>query len=113
MAAYIFTVCLFCGVISGVAYDVLYIVRCLACGVKKENYTVKDRIFIIICDLIYCLLFAAGFIFVSALFGFGDLRLYMLAGCALGALLYLKSFHIIVAFLANKVYNIYNNKRSG
>lgn len=106
MQIYIFIICLFCGVLSGIVYDVLYIARCILCGVNSAAYTVKDRIFIIICDLLYCLVFAAGFIFISVLFGFENLRFYMLLGCAAGAFIYLKSFHIIVAFLMRKVYNI-------
>ena len=105
MQIFIFLVCLFCGVLSGVVYDVLYIARSVLCGINKSVYTVKDRIFTVICDLLYCLVFAAGFIFVSVMFNFENLRLYMLLGCVLGALIYLKSFHIIVAFFVRKVYN--------
>ncbi len=112
MQLYIFLICLFCGVVSGGVYDVLFVARSIVCGVNAAAFTVKDRIFIIICDLIYCLVFAAGFIFVSVMFGFGDLRLYMLIGCALGAFIYLKSLHIIVAFLINKVYNVIATRRS-
>lgn len=112
MQIFISVVCLFCGVLSGVVYDVLYIARCALCGIDKSAYTVKDRIFLIICDLLYCLVFAAGFIFLSVLFGFDGLRFYMLACCALGAIIYLKSFHLIVAFFARKVYNIHIRKRS-
>ena len=86
-------------------YDVLYIVRCAVCGTHKSAYTVKDKIFLIICDFLYCAAFCAGFIFTSVMFGFEELRLYMLIGCALGAFLYLKSFHVIVAFFVNRVYN--------
>lgn len=112
MQFYIFLICLFCGVISGVVYDVLYVARSLLCGVNCEVYTVKDKIFTIICDILYCLVFAAGFIFVSVMFDFENLRFYMLLGCALGAFIYLKSFHIIVAFFVNKAYNIFITKRS-
>lgn len=111
MQIYIFMICLFCGVVSGIAYDVLYIARSALCGVEISAYTVKDKIFLAICDLLYCAVFAAGFIFVSVMFGFEDLRLYMLLGCALGAIIYLKSFHIIVAFFARKVYNIVITKK--
>ena len=104
-SVFIFLICLLCGVISGVVYDVLYTARCIVCGIEKTAYTAKDRIFIIISDIIYCLVFAAGFIFVSVMFDFTSLRLYMLIGCVLGALIYLKSFHTIVAFLVKKVYN--------
>ena len=96
---------MFCGIVSGTVYDVLYIARCVLCGIDTQNYTAKDKIFIFFADIIYFLVFAAGFIFISTMFGFTALRLYMLIGCALGALLYLKSFHQIVAFFAKKVYN--------
>lgn len=111
MQFFIFLICLFCGLLSGVVYDVLYVARCILCGPHLFAYTVKDKIFLIICDIIYCLIFAAGFIFVSVMFGFGQLRLYMLLGCVLGAIIYLKSFHIIVAFFVEKVYNIISTRK--
>lgn len=86
-------------------YDILYIARCFVCGIHKRAYTVKDRIFTIICDLLYCLFFAVSYVFVSVMFGFGNIRLFMLLGCVLGAILYLKSFHIFVAFFVKKLYN--------
>ncbi|MCI8369941.1 MAG: hypothetical protein HFE41_02035 [Clostridia bacterium] len=105
MRFYVFIICLFCGVISGVFYDVLFVARSLVCGVDKREYTVKDKIFIICADLTYCAVFAAGFIFASVMFDFEELRFYMLLGCLLGAGLYLKSFHVIVAFCVKKAYN--------
>ena len=111
MQVFIFIICLSCGILSGVAYDVLYIARCSLCGVESAAYTVKDRIMLIVCDLLYCIVFAAGFIFVSVMFDFENLRLYMLIGCLLGAIIYLKSFHIIVAFFVHKVYNKITEKK--
>lgn len=105
MQIFIFITCAFCGVVSGVAYDILYVARCAVCGIHKEAFTVKDRIFTIACDIVYCLVFCAIFIFASVMFSFYELRLYMLLGCASGAFLYLKSFHVIVAFFVRKVYN--------
>jgi len=110
MQFFIFMICLFSGIISGTVYDVLYIARSVVCGVDKAKYTVKDKIFIIAADVLYCLVFAAGFVFVSVMFDFTSLRLYMLLGCFLGALIYLKSFHVIVAFCVRKVYNIVRKK---
>ena len=104
-------ICLFCGIVSGVVYDVLYIARAVLCGVDKSAYTVKDKIFIIAADILYCLVFAAGFIFTSVMFDFEGLRLYMLIGCVLGALIYLKSFHLIVAFFCKKVYNNFTKRK--
>lgn len=110
MQIFIFITCIFCGIVSGLVYDVLFVARCVLCGVDTQSFTVKDKIFIFAADLIYCLVFAAGFIFLSTMFGFSSLRLYMLVGCAIGALLYLKSFHQIVAFFARKVYNKITNR---
>ena len=109
MRIFIFIICLFCGVVSGVLYDVLYVARVSVCGLNRSAYTVKDKIFIIIADILYCLAFTAGFIFVSVMFGFEAFRLYMFLGCVLGAALYLKSFHEIIAFFVNKVYNRYRS----
>lgn len=105
MQFFIFMICLLCGVLSGVVYDILYIARSIVCGVDLKKYTVKDRAFLVICDLLYCAVFAAAFIFLSVMFDFYALRLYMLIGCAVGALLYLKSIHVFVAFFVKKVYN--------
>ena len=90
MQIFIFITCLFTGIVSGVVYDVLYIARCVLCGPYMAAYTVKDKIFLVVCDLVYCAVLSAGFMFI---------------GCILGALVYLKSFHIIVAFFAKRVYN--------
>lgn len=103
--------CAFCGVLSGAAYDILYIARCAVCGLNVPAYTVKDKVFTIICDLLYCIIFAAMFVFVSVTFNFYELRFFMLAGCVIGAILYLKSFHLIVAFFVKKVYNNIKSKR--
>lgn len=111
MSIFVFITCACCGVVSGVFYDVLYIARCAVCGIHKQAYTVKDRIFTAACDILYCAVFAAGFVFISVMFDFEGLRLYMLAGCALGALLYLKSFHVFVAFFVKKVYNGITSKK--
>lgn len=108
MDFYIFLICLFCGVVSGTVYDVLYAARIFVCGTDKGEYTVKDRFFIIICDILYCLIFCAAFIFISVTFGFYSFRAYTFAGCALGFLIYLKSIHQIVAFFLRKVYNNVN-----
>jgi hypothetical protein len=86
-------------------YDVFYIARQIVCGVDKRAYTVKDKIFIAVCDVLYFVIFAAMFIFTSVLFDFYELRLYMLVGAALGAILYLKSLHIFLAYFVKRVYN--------
>ena len=113
MQIFIFIKCCVCGILSGIVYDDLYIARCCVCGIHKQAYTVKDKIFTAVCDIVYCLIFAAAFVFGSVMFEFEGLRLYMFLGCVLGALLYLKSFHIIVAFSVKKVYNRVTTKKTG
>lgn len=112
MQIFIFLTCTLCGVLSGVIYDVLYIARTFVCGIDKKKYTVKDKIFTIICDILYFAVFAAMFVFISVCFEFYQIRLYMLAGSAIGAIIYLKSFHLIIAFLIKKVYNKINNAKN-
>ena len=110
MSIFIFITCACCGIVSGVVYDILYIARCAVCGINKQVYTVKDKIFTVACDILYCLVFAAGLVFLSVMFDFNGLRLYMLLGGLLGIVLYLKSFHIFVAFCVKKVYNKITDK---
>ena len=105
MQLFIFLTCVLCGIFSGIVYDVLYVARSFVCGIDKKKYTVKDKIFTFLCDLIYFAAFAAAFVFLSVTFEFYSIRLYMLVGCALGALIYLKSLHLIIAFCVKKVYN--------
>lgn len=97
-----------CGVVSGVVYEVLYIARVFVCGLNKRAYTVKDKIFTCLCDILYFAVFAVMFVFISVTFEFYSLRLYMLIGCALGAIIYLKSLHVIIAICIKKVYNKLN-----
>lgn len=111
MQVFIFLTCTLCGVCSGIVYEILYIARAFVCGIDKSVYTVKDKIFTCICDLIYFLAFAAGFIFISVTFEFYQIRLYMLLSSILGAIIYLKSLHIIIAFLIKKVYNKINKAK--
>ena len=111
MQVFIFIICALCGVLSGVVYDVLYIVRCAVCGINKRAYTLKDKIFTAACDVVYCLAFAAIFVFASVTFSFYGLRAYMFLACAAGAFLYLKSFHLIVAFSVKKVYNVITHRK--
>lgn len=105
MQVFIFLTCALCGVLSGIVYDVLYLARAFVCGVNREKFTLKDKIFTCLCDLIYFAAFSAMFVFTSVTFEFYSIRLYMLVGCAFGALIYLKSIHLIIAFLIKKVYN--------
>ncbi len=98
---YVFLVCVLSGIVGGVLYDVLYLVR----------YPFRSRAVCIVTDVFFGLLFAGLFLFVSVTFYLPGLRFYMLIGCGVGLLLYLKSFHEIVAFFAQKVYNHCEKKK--
>ncbi len=108
MQAFILLICVLCGAASGIVYDILFVARSIVCGVDRRKFTLKDKIFTFICDLIYFVVFAALFTYVCICFEIYTLRLYMLIGAAVGVLIYLKSFHIIIAFLIKKVYNSLN-----
>lgn len=111
MRIFIFISCLSLGILSGVVYDILYLIRCSVCGVYFKSYTLKDKIFTAICDMIYFAILSCAYIFLSAVFEFEQTRFYMLLGCGIGIILYLKSFHIIVAFFIKKVYNSLNARK--
>jgi len=92
---FIFLVCIYAGLISGVVYDVLYVLK-LAAGGKWTN---------IILDIIFFIIFSCIYIFVSFLFEFPVFRFYMFFAAQLGLFMYIKSFHILIANGAKKIYN--------
>ncbi|MGN1373417.1 MAG: spore cortex biosynthesis protein YabQ [Candidatus Coproplasma sp.] len=110
MQAFILLTCILCGAVSGILYDVLYVARVIVCGVDRQSYTVKDKIFTFFCDFIYFAVFAGIFVYVCVCFDFYELRLFMLIGLAVGVLIYLKSLHSAIAFLIKKVYNYFNKR---
>ncbi len=125
----IFLICLACGVLSGVVYDFLYIIRralsgkSFACaddinasaankdaGAPRSDLRAaraRARAFIVtaVCDILYALALSLMFVCASVTFCFPDVRLYMFAAVALGFVLYIKSFHRTVAFFTNRLYN--------
>ncbi len=92
---YIFLVCVMLGVSGGILYDAFSPIR----SVFRRQWVR------IACDFLFCVVFGAYYLFCSVALGFPSLRFYNLLGCILGIVLYLKSFHKIVAFFAKKVYN--------
>lgn len=112
MRIFIFISCLSLGILSGTVYDILYIIRCSVCGVQLKYYTAKDKIFTIVCDIMYFVVLSSAYIFLSVIFEFEQTRFYMLLGCGIGIILYLKSFHLIVAFFVKKVYNSVHRKKT-
>ncbi|MCI9504334.1 MAG: hypothetical protein HFE26_02925 [Clostridia bacterium] len=98
---FIFLVCVTSGLVGGIFYDILYLIR----------YPFRAKWVKITVDALFFVLFAGIYLFVSVLFELPTLRVYMFLGCLAGLFLYLKSFHKIVAFFAQKVYNGINRIR--
>ena len=82
----IFFICAACGIVSGVFYDFLYAVRTaarvLAPARRKLLWVVTFA-----CDVIYFCILAVIFLVASHIFSFYELRAYMIASLALGALM--------------------------
>lgn len=50
------------------------------------------------------------FVIASVIFEFPSFRLYMFIGCISGLLIYIKSFHTMLDFFINRVYNLIKRK---
>ena len=94
---YIFFACVLLGGAGGVVYDVFYPVRRL---IER-----KTRKFAAAADVLFFFLFSLVYVAASVVFAFPVLRWYMFAGCMAGLILYLKSFHRILAFFCDMLYN--------
>ncbi len=95
---YIFCACVLCGGAGGVIYDVLYPLKLF---IRKKNRKIAAAM-----DALFFVLFAGLYIFAAAAFAFPAFRWYMFAGCMAGLILYSKSFHRILAFFYDMLYNI-------
>lgn len=92
---YFFSICVLCGAASGIVYDFLYVIKRFLPGKKT----------CIFLDVLFFVVFAGMYVFLSVLLEFPDFRPYFFFGCLVGLVLYLKSMHIILAFLINMLYN--------
>lgn len=105
----IFLICLAIGAASGVVYDLLYVARAAAAHAAAPRRLLArtrfPQIVTAVCDLIYAAYLSAVFVCASVYFSFPDVRAYMFAAIFIGIMLYIKSFHIMVAFFVNKLYN--------
>ena len=97
---YIFVACFVFGAVCGVVFGLTGIFR----------RVIKNKIFHFIGDIIFISLFSMLFSIYSYKMEFSNLRAYMLLGVLLGFISYLKSFHIILANLIKKFYNIIKAK---
>lgn len=94
---YYFLLAALFGVAGGLLYDCF--------SVPKK--WLKARWFCWTSDVLFSLVFAAGYVALSVALRFPSLRFYHILGICLGFWLYLKSFHKSVAKFSKWVYNEY------
>lgn len=94
----IIVICIAIGILSGVVYDVIYFF----------TQYFNNKIVNFFKDLVYFIITAFLFTMVSVKANLGNFRFYMALLVGLGAYLYIKSFHKIIAKIYIKVYNVIN-----
>jgi len=92
-----FTESFFVGVLAGVVYSVLYFFKRM----------INNKIYSFVSDTVFFVFSAFLYIFVSYNLKFASLRAYMIFGFFCGYFSEIKSFHIFVAKITEKVYNRY------
>ena len=92
---YIVLVCTACGVAGGILYDAIVLLR-------RPFPQTWVRIGT---DMLFCMLFASGYLLISVWLGFPDLRLYYFASFLIGFWLCAIIFHKSVGFPVKKNYN--------
>ena len=93
---YVFLSCLSFGGASGVIFFIFWLVK----------YKIKNKIIRAVIDVLTSLIVTVLYVFYSFYMQFPSFRAYMILGVILGIYLYVKSFHIILAILCKKIYNI-------
>lgn len=93
----IFSRCFLAGALSAAAVG--------AAAFPLKFFIRGNAVFYAIFDFLTFLVLTALFMFSSALFDFGPLRGYMIAGAVIGIIIYRKSFQISLDFCSDKVYN--------
>ena len=97
---FIFCNCVAIGFIGGLLYEIFSVFRAIFGCRKGKNKILGGCI-----DCLFCTMFAFFCVFVSYLLHFPEIRVYMYIGYVIGGIIYLKSLHIILAFLQNVCYN--------
>ncbi len=94
----------FCTFIACVGFGaVTGILVSISSGLK---YIVKNKPIKILSDTFVFILIGLLYIAYSYSFNFSSLRLYMIFGVFMGIVVYMKSFHILLAKIGKKAYNI-------
>lgn len=99
---------LFFGFIIGILYEII----------NLSNNIKKILIVQIICDIIFCTIFTAVFIFLVNVLNQGEMRLFLLIGYLLGfsieritlRKLFAKSFKYVYTFIVKSLKSLYNSK---
>ena len=97
---YVFIACVCFGGIGGVFFSISNLFKSLT-----KKYTLK-----IIFDIIAFCLLSFLYVLFSHTLSFPSFRAYMVLGVFVGIFIYLKSFHIILAKILKKIYNIIDKK---
>lgn len=96
---YVFLVCIAFGGASGLLYSFFVPLK-----------IISNSIFRVLLDLVYFCLIAFIYLNFSHYLNFPSFRVYMALGVFLGMLMYKESFHIILAKILKRLYNIINTK---
>lgn len=89
-----------------------------ACGVLFTasaflKFFIKNRWVKAVPDVAAFTVFSALYVWFAYFFNFPSHRAYMTAGALIGLFIYMKSFHFLLAFRAEKLYNIIVKKACG
>lgn len=97
---YVFVACVCFGGCTSILFSISALIK---------NY-IANRLIKIILDVICFLFVGVLYVLYSHALKFPNFRLYMIVGVLLGIFSYLKSFHILLAKMAKKFYNIIDKK---
>ncbi|MBE7083594.1 MAG: hypothetical protein E7373_03210 [Clostridiales bacterium] len=93
---YVFIACVAFGSVSGIFYSLS----------SAFKFFIKNKVIKIVFDIFASIVVSFLYVIFSVLIKFPNVRIYMLVGVFVGLILYFKSFHILLAKCAKKIYNI-------
>ncbi len=98
---FVFIACITYGFFSGAVFGVLGFLKVF----------IKNKILTVVLDVICGVMLGMFFVIYAYEFNFPNLRAYMFIGTLMGLVCYFKSFNILLAKSAEKIYNIYKSKK--
>lgn len=96
----LFCICIGAGFLFGGVYEIFSLFRDIVRPLKKGKTAVWFAL-----DILFFMLFSVWAVGTFYLFEFPNFRLYYLLGFFIGAIIYLKSLHRILAFFKKICYN--------